>query len=319
MRFWWMNIYAIKNLKKINAEYILKKNCFIIKMSSKGKIMDSLFQMIEEISGAIEDISVTSASVEGIFIAIAGILSTIAGMLGLGISVLGAIVGVISAIIGFIVAVIEFIVPAIALFKMGKKAGYKHSWLAFVPIVQTYVEFVLPRKQFNIGIIKTYKRDVIAIIFIILTYFGTTIVTFANGLVGLGQILTFAFVIFMGAIRWRKMYDLLSTFRDEELAKIISIVGIFAPIVYNIVIIFSMNKEPNYGAGNYYNVPMTKPVEEQKPVVTNGYTQANDCTQNVPTEVQSMAVSNPVFEDIVTENNETIDNGSINSETIQNQ
>jgi len=54
----------------------------------------------------------------------------------------------------------------------------------------------------------------------------------------------------------RKRYDMIHTFRDKELALPISIISIFIPAVYSIVLIFSMNRDPEYGAGNYYNVYM---------------------------------------------------------------
>lgn len=187
-------------------------------------------------------------SLYGIFVALAGIF-------GIGIWAFGIICAIASSIFAFLFMVLEYLLPAIALFKMAKKAGYKYPWLAFIPIAQTYLEFVLPRREFNL-LIKTKKRNYMGILFLVLTYFGTSIIVALNVVPAVGQLLDIALPIVLMAMAWRKRYDMLVTFRDKELAIPISIISIFLPWVYSIVLIISMNKEPEYGAGNYYNVYM---------------------------------------------------------------
>ena len=183
------------------------------------------------------------------------VLLAISGMLGIGVSALIAIVSIASSVFGLLFALLEYLLPAIALFKMARKAGYKYPWLAFIPIAQTYLEFVLPRREFNL-FFKTKKRDYMGILFLLMTYLGSTIIVLLNVVPAIGQLLDVALPIVLMAFAWRKRYDMIHTFRDKELALPVSIISIFIPAVYSIVLIFSMNREPEYGAGNYYNIYM---------------------------------------------------------------
>lgn len=212
---------------------------------------------LEMIAKSINLASAGLGLIEGTAASIAEIFALIAGVFGIGVGALAAIIGIISFVFALLVGFVSYLLPAIALFKMGRKAGYKYAWFAFIPFLQTYLEFVLPRREFKALFIKTYKRDVMGIVFLLLSLFGTALIAFLNGLVGLGQILDIAFAVFMIACNWRKMYDLLYTFGDEEKAKIISIIGLFFPFVYSIVLILSMGKTPEYGAKNFYNVKMS--------------------------------------------------------------
>ena len=183
------------------------------------------------------------------------VLLAISGMLGIGVSALIAIISIASSVFGLLFALLEYLLPAIALFKMARKAGYKYPWLAFIPIAQTYLEFVLPRREFNL-FFKTKKRDYMGILFLLMTYLGSTIIVLLNVVPAIGQFLDVALPIVLMAFAWRKRYDMIHTFRDKELALPVSIISIFIPAVYSIVLIFSMNREPEYGAGNYYNIYM---------------------------------------------------------------
>ena len=184
-----------------------------------------------------------------------GIFGAIAGMLGISIWILGIIGAIISSIFGVIMLILEYLLPAIALYKLAKKAGYKYPWLGFIPFAQTYLEFVLPRREFNL-LIKTKKRNYMGIAFLVLSLFGTSIIVALNVVPALGQLLDLLLPIVLIAMAWRKKYDMLVTFRSKELALPISIISIFVPWVYTIVLIFSMNQEPEYGVGNYYNIYM---------------------------------------------------------------
>ncbi|MBQ2183981.1 MAG: hypothetical protein II399_05030 [Lachnospiraceae bacterium] len=184
-----------------------------------------------------------------------GIFAALAGIFGIGVWAFGIICAIVSSVFAFLFMILEYLLPAIALFKMAKRAGYKYPWLAFIPIAQTYLEFVLPRREFNL-LVKTKKRNYMAMVFLILTYFGTSIIIALNVVPALGQLLDLALPIVLMAMAWRKRYDMLVTFRDKELAIPISIISIIFPWVYSIVLIISMGREPEYGAGNYYNIYM---------------------------------------------------------------
>ncbi len=209
-----------------------------------SEVVDTLYN----VEDGLNSLNNSAFSLYGIFLALSG-------MLGIGISALIAIISIITSVFGILFAILEYLLPAIALFKMAKKAGYKYPWLAFIPVAQTYLEFVLPRREFNL-FFKTKKRNVMGIVFLIMTYLGSTIIVMLNVLPAIGQLLDIALPIVLMAFAWRKRYDMIHTFRDKELALPISIISIFIPAVYSIVLIFSMNREPEYGAGNYYNVYM---------------------------------------------------------------
>ncbi len=164
------------------------------------------------------------------------------------------------AIIGMIfiplilVMLISFLLPAFALYRHAKTAGYDKPWLAFIPFAQTYLEYVLPRRRFKALFIDTHERENVALIVILVSTFGTSVIAGLNLIPAFGQILDLALTLFLVAMNWRKMYDYLCTFVDEKDAMTFSVIGVFVPIVYAVYLIVIREKEPEYGEGNYYNV-----------------------------------------------------------------
>jgi len=164
------------------------------------------------------------------------------------------------AIIGMIfiplilVMLISFLLPAFALYRHAKTAGYDKPWLAFIPFAQTYLEYVLPRRRFKALFIDTHEREKVALIVILVSTFGTSVIAGLNLIPAFGQILDLALTLFLVAMNWRKMYDYLCTFVDEKDAMTFSVIGVFVPIVYAVYLIVIREKEPEYGEGNYYNV-----------------------------------------------------------------
>ena len=217
--------------------------------------MEFLLLNGNDIAGTLNNVENSLNSLNNSAFSLYGILFALSGMLGIGVSALFVIMGILSSIFAFLFAVLEYLLPAISLFVLAKRAGYKYSWLAFIPIAQTYLEFVLPRREFNL-LIKTKKRNYMGLAFLILTYFGTSIIIALNVVPAVGQLLDLALPIVLIAMAWRKRYDMIVTFRDKELAIPISIISILLPWVYSIVLILSIKREPEYGAGNYYNVYM---------------------------------------------------------------
>ena len=159
---------------------------------------------------------------------------------------------------GTISFLISYLLPAIALFNMANKAGHPYPWLAFIPFAQTYLEFTLPKKQFKVFFVDTDQRGLMAVITLIAANYGTGIIAGLNLIPVLGQLLDLALAVFLAAFNWRKMYDIHKTYgADEEMAKIIAVIGIFIPLVYSIFLLTEMNNEPDYGFGNY----QTKEIE----------------------------------------------------------
>lgn len=150
------------------------------------------------------------------------------------------------------IIIIEYIIPAIALSKMAKLAGYKYPWLAYIPFAQTYLEFVLPKREFNLGF-KTKERGTVGLISIGTTIFGGVVVGALNTIPFLGQFLDMIFPILLQILNWRKMYDVMRTYKDREISLVISIVGAFIPIVYSCALLSCITQEPEYGWGGYYS------------------------------------------------------------------
>ena len=228
-----------------------------------------LAQDVKDVVDTIENVSNGLESIENSTSSLYGILLLIPELLGIASGAFFFILSVIGSIFGLIVAVVEFIIPAIALFKMARKAGFKYPWLAFIPVAQTYLEYILPRREFKLGF-KTKNRTAMAIVALILTYFGTTVIVILNVIPGLGQLLDVLLPVILLLFAWRKRYDMLVTFKDKELAVPISILGIFFPIVYSITLLIISKRDPEYGAGNYYYVDMSS-----KPAANNAQAYPN--------------------------------------------
>ncbi|MBR4580878.1 MAG: hypothetical protein IKO32_06565 [Lachnospiraceae bacterium] len=170
----------------------------------------------------------------------------------------------------------EYLLPAIALYKMAKKAGYRYPWFAFIPIMQTFLEYVLPKKEFRVFFIRaTFEyRYVVAIVAIGLSTFGVAVDQYLGYIPVVGAALSFALGLFIAVFligcRWRKMHDLIRTYENEKKALAISIISLFIPLVHTIALLALMNREPDFGAGNYYapeknECAYQEIVEETKP------------------------------------------------------
>ena len=50
------------------------------------------------------------------------------------------------------------LIVSIFYYKMAKNAGCRNAWIAFLPFGKNYLAFVLPHREYNIGLIKTKNR-----------------------------------------------------------------------------------------------------------------------------------------------------------------
>ena len=162
-------------------------------------------------------------------------------------------------IYGFIIAIallpitLQFVLKGIALYKMSKNAGFNYPWLSFIPIAQVFVEFLLPRRKFELLFIKSNDRKMMAVITLPLSYPGLLGSLFANVVPVLGQIIAALIPFVALAMNWRKKYDLLITFyHEKEMSIILSVFCTLSPTAYAIILMTMMNKMPDYGPGNYY-------------------------------------------------------------------
>ncbi len=226
-----------------------------------------------------------------------------------------------------IFAIIMFFVNAVPLYIMGKKAGFRHAWLAFIPFGQNYVAMTLPHREFNIfNWIKTTNRkkafwayvitwgiwlvsmvtnEIISwispylteadfasmsgggMIALLVGMLVLLVVSLINMLVSLVNV----FAMFM--IRWRMYYDLLLTYREPKNAMWVSIVSLFINIIMTVFSYMIMNKTPEYGFGNYY----AKEIIPNKPQKGSGNSHAAVAGNNVPATQTNKIVA----EDTVTE------------------
>ncbi|MCR4686784.1 MAG: hypothetical protein K5659_04395 [Lachnospiraceae bacterium] len=219
--------------------------------------VDEAIEVLDNVDQVVTHADNISNGTAGFFEGIAAIFAAILAALTTGGAIVTTIVGAIAAIVVLLIPLVEYLLPAIALFKMARKAGYKNAWFAFIPFLQTYLEFVIPRKQFNLlGIIKTYKREVIAIVYICLSIFGTTISAALQGIPVIGQFLGLCFFVLMQAFVYCKVYDIFITYGSKEKAILMALLNILIPgnLIYTIGLLTIMGKDPDYGAGNFYRV-----------------------------------------------------------------
>lgn len=177
-----------------------------------------------------------------------GLWATFIGLMGLyGFIIFAAIA------MAALPIIIEFILKAIALNKMSQNAGFAYPWLSFIPFGQIFVEFLLPKKPFELWFIKSKDRRIMAVLTILLTYPGLLGAVAANVLPVMGQIVAVVIPILAYVMNWRKKYDLLSTFHTEKnTVLLISILGTIFPIIYAITLLVFMNNKPEYGFGKLY-------------------------------------------------------------------
>lgn len=201
-----------------------------------------------------EQISQDLASVEGILYSIFGIGS-------LAFTGISAVVTLIISIAAILWVVANYLLQAIPLFIMARKTGYKHAWMAFFPYTNDFLTFILPIREFNLfNLIKSNRRDIMALIYLGMNIIGGTVVSIlailTSGVVIIGPLIsTFGGTILMAfiyAFKWRMYYDLLMTFGQKSNAVWVASVSLFIPWLFLIFTIFSCKNPPEYGVGNYY-------------------------------------------------------------------
>ncbi len=156
-----------------------------------------------------------------------------------------------------VIIVISMIIVGYPYYRMAKKVGLPHAWLAFIPIANVYIMLNLPQREFNIfDWIKTNDRSKVFWIYLI----SIPAVSAAGILIGilsgipiiglifvlLSYLLSFAYYVACGILNWRISYDILMTYGMAEHALWASIVGVFVPIVMVVFSFIIMNNEPDY-------------------------------------------------------------------------
>lgn len=144
------------------------------------------------------------------------------------------------------------IMRPIALFIIARHAGFRYPWIAFVPYGSYYLEFVLPIREYNVfNWIKTDRRETIAWVYIGNDVLGW-IVSFVISMIPfLGKLGNLAYKLFFIVYKWRRIYDLLKTFRFNKSAMTLSIFSVMCKPLYVILLFTMCDKEPDYGWGRY--------------------------------------------------------------------
>jgi hypothetical protein len=140
----------------------------------------------------------------------------------------------------------------IALFIMARHAGFRYPWIAFVPYGSYYLEFVLPIREYNIfNWIKTDRRETIAWVYIGNDVLGWIISFVISMFPFIGKLGNLAYKLFFIVYKWRRIYDLLKTFRFNKSAMTLSIFSVICKPLYVILLFTMCDKEPDYGWGRY--------------------------------------------------------------------
>lgn len=144
-----------------------------------------------------------------------------------------------------VVSTTYFIMKAIALFKIAQNAGHPYAWFAFIPVLQTHLLDTLPLVEFNLfNWIKTKNRSLVSIIYIIA---DSTLLYWISCIPIIGFLVRIVRMIFV----WKFDYDLLVMLGKEDNAMLFSILGLFVPFLFPIVLLAYSGSEPDYGFGNY--------------------------------------------------------------------
>lgn len=161
------------------------------------------------------------------------------------------LISVSSALLSFI---LYRVMRPIALFIIGRNAGYPRPWIVLIPYGCHFMEFALPMREFNIlNWIKTDKRETIAWTYIALDFFKP-IISFILSMLPLignlsGIIITGTFALF----KWRKYYDLLRTYGFKNSAMTLSVLSLFCKPLYCVLLFLMCDKTPDFGWKGFEN------------------------------------------------------------------
>lgn len=176
-------------------------------------------------------------------------LASLVGMMGMG-------VGLLIYLLMFLFVIAFYIVFVFPYYRMAKRQGLPHAWLVFVPVGNIWVILNLPRREFNLfnKYIQTDRTKVFWHFLLFTLIAGVLAVPFAFSMVipVLGWLLYFAYCVAIGVITygfmWRMYYDIYMTYGMQDNAMLLSILGMFVPIVSIVVAFMIMNREPDFNA-----------------------------------------------------------------------
>ena len=207
--------------------------------------------------GTIQSLGIDTAAVEQVLSAAPIVVAflMICTFVAFCVMCIVAFLVILFAIIGLILYILrEYLLPAIALYRMASRAGHPRPWFAFVPFLQTYLEYTLPKREFHVFFIRANNRQrfIFAIIEMAAPVIGFA-KTYINMIPYVGIFLGLILTVFLVAFGWRKMYDLIGTYASRKTALAVSVIGIFIPWVYTVALLVLMGREPEFGLNGYLN------------------------------------------------------------------
>lgn len=157
------------------------------------------------------------------------------------------------------------IVVGIPLYKMAKNAGFKHPFFAFIPFLQTYLMIFLPQEDYTLFNLVNIKDRHKAAWIMTLVANAPTILLILYPVIYCIPVLGMVLISLLSAassllsiavyiIMWKCYYDLFRLYHLGENDILFSILSLFVPFLGIILLFVLMNKEPDYGFGNIYNV-----------------------------------------------------------------
>ena len=206
----------------------------------------TLFHLFQEITGQVPlDEYEPIGSIFSITFSVIGIGCSLLMLFMLCVLTAAIIAGIIFAIVSLFKILFGYVFPAIPLFVIAKRNNCKFAWFAFIPVLQTYLEFIIPKSDFKALFFNSQKekRKYYAIASIILSVILPIISALSIGNVYIGVIWILTLVVYLSFCQ-RKMFDLMNIYFSKKTSMILSIISLFIPIVYLVTLIVMMCQNP---------------------------------------------------------------------------
>lgn len=154
-------------------------------------------------------------------------------------SVIGSLLTYIAPFL--VLLLVVYILGSLGVYKIATKFYYTHAWLAWVPIANTYLMFILPVKKIKLLLFNKELERVHAF----WIYIGTVIAELIFCFVPVLNILSILLIIAEEVIILYPMYhDLYELFVDESTATTYAILSLLIPGAALVFLLIVMGKEP---------------------------------------------------------------------------
>lgn len=140
-----------------------------------------------------------------------------------------------------IIILVVYIIAAITLYKIATKFHYSYAWLAWIPIANTYLMFILPLKKFKVLIFNKELERVHAF----WIYIGICVGELILGFIPLLNIISLLILIAGVILFIYPMYhDLYELFVDESTATTYAVLSLLIPGIAIVFFLIIAGKEP---------------------------------------------------------------------------